>query len=85
VDDENRSIEQVEPLQQVLNQDDGRNIKRDLGFSDDAPDSVAEQVICEYDDDQEELGHYIQQYNELHETQRRIFANPDIRKLLKDK
>ena len=85
-DDENRSIGQEEVLQQVLNQEfAGRNIKRDLGFGDDAPDSVAEQVICEYDDDQEELEHYIQQYNDLQETQRRIFGNPDICKLLHDK
>ena len=49
-----------------------------------APDSVAEQLICE-DEDKEELQNYILQYYELQEAQQRIFDNPDIRKLITDK
>ena len=58
LNDENRSIDQTQPSQQMLIQDEWRNLKLPPGFCDDAPDSVAEQVICE-DGDQEELQYYI--------------------------
>jgi len=55
-----------------------------VGFANPAVESVAEQVIYE-EDDREELENYIHQYNQLQETKQRIFENPEIRKLIKDK
>ena len=47
-------------------------------------ESLHEQVIYE-EDDREELENYIHQYNELQETKQRMFENPEIRKLIKDR
>ena len=55
-----------------------------VGFGNPAVESLHEQVIYE-EDDREELENYIHQYNELQETQQRLFENPEIRKLIKDK
>ena len=55
-----------------------------VGFASFAKESLHEQVIYE-EDDREELENYIHEYNDLQETKQRLFENPEIRRLIKDK